>query len=172
MLTPGSSFRNALEGWQDCVSESCDPEDGHYPVCTGPHNFHNGVHLWIAGEYTLAHQGGRDLNPDGSPAAGPAATPAAAEDDAVNLFGTMAANSSLNDPVFWLHHANIDRLWSEWMRRHGQTYLPVSGGPIGHNLDDHMWPFNHIGLMVTPGDVLDATALGYRYDTDAVAGQP
>ena len=45
MLTPGSSFRNALEGWQDCVSESCDPEDGYYPVCTGPHNFHNGVHL-------------------------------------------------------------------------------------------------------------------------------
>ena len=81
MLTPGISFRNALEGWQDCVSESCDPEDGHYPVCTGPHNFHNGVHLWIAGEYKLAHEGGRDLNPDGSPAANVVATPAAADDD-------------------------------------------------------------------------------------------
>jgi tyrosinase len=165
MLTPGSSFRNALEGWQDCVSESCDPEDGHHPVCTGPHNFHNGVHLWIAGEYKLAHEGGRDLNPDGSPAAAPVATPAAA-DDAPNLFGTMAANTSLNDPVFWLHHANIDRIWNEWMRRHGQQYLPVSGGPVGHNLDDHMWPYIHIGLMVTPRDVLDSTALGYRYDTD------
>ncbi len=22
------------------------------------------------------------------------------------------------DPIFWLHHANIDRLWSEWMGRH------------------------------------------------------
>jgi len=55
------------------------------------------------------------------------------------------------------------------MRRHGQEYLPVSGGPIGHNLDDHMWPFSHIGLMVTPRDVLDSTALGYRYDTDAVS---
>ena len=171
MLTPGSSFRNALEGWQDCVSESCDPEDGHYPVCTGPHNFHNGVHLWVAGEYTLAHQGGRDLNPDGSPAAGSGATPTTTEDNAVNLFGTMAANSSLNDPVFWLHHANIDRIWSEWMRRHGQQYLPISGGPIGHNLDDHMWPFDHIGMMVTPRDVLDSTALGYLYDTETVAEQ-
>jgi tyrosinase len=171
MLTPGSSFRNALEGWQDCVSESCDPEDGHYPVCTGPHNFHNGVHLWIAGEYKLAHEGGRDHNPDGSPATDMVATPATDDDDAPNLFGTMAANSSLNDPVFWLHHANIDRIWNEWMRRHGQEYLPVSGGPIGHNLDDHMWPFSHIELMVTPRDVLDSTALGYRYDTDAVAGQ-
>ena len=170
-LTPGSSFRNALEGWQDCVSESCDPEDGHYPICTGPHNFHNGVHLWVAGEYTLAHQGGRDLDPDGSPAAGSAATPTTTEDDAVNLFGTMAANSSLNDPVFWLHHANIDRIWNEWMRRHGQQYLPVSGGPMGHNLDDHMWPFAHIGMMVTPRDVLDSTAFGYRYDTEAVTDQ-
>ena len=170
MLTPGSSFRNALEGWQDCVSEGCDPEDGHYPVCTGPHNFHNGVHLWIAGEYTLAHQGGRDLNPDGSPAAGSAATPAAA-DDAPNLFGTMAANTSLNDPVFWLHHANIDRIWNEWMHRHGQQYLPVSGGPIGHNLDDHMWPYDHIGLTVTPRDVLDSAALGYRYDTETATSQ-
>jgi tyrosinase len=170
MLTPGVSFRNALEGWQDCVSESCDPEDGHNPVCTGPHNFHNGVHLWIAGEYKLAHEGGRDLNPNGSPVADVVATPAA-DDDTPNLFGTMAANSSLNDPVFWLHHANIDRIWNEWMRRHGQEYLPISGGPIGHNLDDHMWPFSHIGLMVTPRDVLDSTALGYRYDTDTVAGE-
>ena len=170
MLTPGSSFRNALEGWQDCVSESCDPEDGHYPVCTGPHNFHNGVHLWVAGEYTLAHQGGRDLNPDGSPATGPAATPAAATADSPNLFGTMAANSSLNDPVFWLHHANIDRIWNAWIDRHGQQYLPASGGPIGHNLDDPMWPFTHLGLTVTPGDVLDTAALGYRYDTETVSG--
>jgi tyrosinase len=170
MQTPGSSFRNELEGWQDCVSEGCDPEDGHYPVCTGPHNFHNRVHLWVAGEYTFAHQGGRDVNPDGSPAGPQVATPAA-NNDAVNLFGTMAANSSLNDPVFWLHHANIDRLWNEWMYRHGNQYLPVSGGPIGYNLDDHMWPYSHIGLMVTPGDVLDSTALGYRYDTDPVTGQ-
>jgi tyrosinase len=171
MLTPGVSFRNDFEGWQDCVSESCDPEDGHYPICTGPHNFHNRVHLWVAGEYTLAHQGGRDLNPDGSPAAGSVATPTTTEDDRPNLFGTMAANSSLNDPVFWLHHANIDRLWNEWMRRHGPQYLPVSGGPMGHNLDDPMWPFAHIGLMVTPRDVLDSTALGYRYDTESVVDE-
>ena len=73
--------------------------------------------------------------------------------------------------MFFLHHANIDRLWNIWTRRHGQTYLPVSGGPMGHNLDDPMWPFAHIGLMVTPRDVLDSTALGYRYDTDMATNQ-
>lgn len=169
MLPPGVSFRNELEGWQDCVAETCDAEDGHNPVCTGPHNFHNRVHLWVAGEYKLAHEGGRDLNPDGSPVDAAAATPAAADDDAPNLFGSMAANTSLNDPVFWLHHANIDRLWNSWMQRHGQIYLPAAGGPIGHNLNDHMWPYDHLGLMVTPGQLLDSTALGYCYDSEVAA---
>ena len=171
MLPPGVSFRNEFEGWQDCVAETCDLEDGHNPVCTGPHNLHNGVHLWVAGEYKLAHEGGRDLNPDGSPASGLTGTPAAVAEDEPNLFGTFAANSSPNDPVFFLHHANIDRLWNVWMSRHGQSYLPDSGGPIGHNLHDHMWPFAHIGQFVTPADVLDSAALGYRYDTEDGAGE-
>lgn len=165
MLAPGASFRNDFEGWQDCVAETWDLEDGHNPICTGPHNLHNQVHLWVAGEYRLAHEGGRDLDPDGSPAADPDGTPTAGE-AGPNLFGTFAANSSPIDPIFLLHHANIDRLWNVWMQRHGQHYLPVSGGPIGHNLNDHMWPYAHIGLMVTPRDLLDAAALGYRYDTE------
>jgi tyrosinase len=171
MLPPGVSFRNDFEGWQDCVAETCDLEDGHAPICTGPHNLHNQVHLWVAGEYKLAHEGGRDLNPDGSPVDGSTGTPTAVADDSPNLFGSFAANSSPNDPVFFLHHANIDRLWNIWMGRHGQTYLPVSGGPMGHNLDDPMWPYAHVGLMITPRDVLDSTALGYRYDSEAIADQ-
>ena len=29
-----------------------------------------------------------------------------------------------NDPIFWHHHANIDRLWSCWMERNGTAKLP------------------------------------------------
>ena len=61
----------------------------------------------------------------------------------------MASNSSPNDPVFFLHHANIDRLWSAWMERHGMSYQPVSGGPVGHNIDDSMWPYSQLGLTIT-----------------------
>lgn len=28
--------------------------------------------------------------------------------------GTMNSSSSPADPLFWLHHANIDRIWAEW----------------------------------------------------------
>jgi tyrosinase len=87
--------------------------------------------------------------------------------------GTMVAMAAPNDPVFWLHHSNIDRLWSSWIRQHQDQspYLPHAGGPQGHNLYDAMifhaggnpppWPGDS-----RPVDVLDHHILGYRYDTD------
>ena len=36
--------------------------------------------------------------------------------------GTMIVSTSPNDPVFFLHHANVDRLWAAWQAR--STYEP------------------------------------------------
>lgn len=139
------SFRNNLEGWRGCVGHS-----GHMGVsCAGPSAMHNAVHLWVAGEFQFSHE--ED-------------TPDEADDD---VTGTMAADTSPNDPVFWLHHANIDRLWTEWQRRHGiHSYAPTAGGPHGHNLEDRMWPYDTIGMTVRPRDMLDHRALGYAYDSE------
>jgi len=89
--------------------------------------------------------------------------------------GTMGAMTSPNDPVFWLHHCNIDRLWSEWQRLHptASPYMPVTGAPAGQNLNDDMifsmggpapWPGSS-----TPASVIDATALGYTYDSAVIS---
>jgi tyrosinase len=161
MSFASESFRNFLEGWRDCVAEMCGPVDGTGPVCTGDHAMHNRVHLWVAGEWAFAHEAAMGDGEDGHEA-----TPVAADDDMV--MGTMAANSSPNDPVFFLHHTNIDRIWNQWMQRHGQQYLPETGGPVGHNIDDAMWPYSHVGLTVTPRMMLDSKQLGYVYDTDEV----
>jgi tyrosinase len=32
--------------------------------------------------------------------------------------GTMAGAGSAADPVFWLHHANVDRIWAQWQSEH------------------------------------------------------
>jgi hypothetical protein len=32
--------------------------------------------------------------------------------------GDMSTSASPGDPIFWLHHANIDRLWAEWQKKH------------------------------------------------------
>jgi tyrosinase len=82
--------------------------------------------------------------------------------------GSMAIQFSPNDPVFWLLHANLDRLWAEWQAIYGLTYVPTMGGPPGHNLFDPMSPFG----SVRPVDVLDHFALGYRYDTEGIPAVP
>lgn len=33
---------------------------------------------------------------------------------------------SPNDPVFWLHHCNIDRIWAMWQQRHPENLLPYT----------------------------------------------
>jgi tyrosinase len=87
--------------------------------------------------------------------------------------GPMALGVAPNDPVFWLLHTNIDRMWVEWQQRHGKGYAPEEGGPQGHNIDDPMTPFDTIGLRITPRTMLDHRALGYMYDIEEpLAGSP
>lgn len=82
--------------------------------------------------------------------------------------GTMMEGSSPNDPVFWLHHCNLDRLWGIWQKRNPtRTYRPPTGGPAGHNIDDPMWPWAGEPNPPTPRKMLDHTALGYTYDDEA-----
>lgn len=33
-----------------------------------------------------------------------------------NIAGNMATLLSPRDPIFWMHHCNIDRIWASWQR--------------------------------------------------------
>ena len=84
--------------------------------------------------------------------------------------GSMGPGTSPNDPIFFLHHCNIDRIWAQWQARNNRTvadYLPQAGGPCGHNLADPMYPWDGIATadIVTPEDVWDyQTSRGFDYD--------
>ena len=80
--------------------------------------------------------------------------------------GDMGPGTSPNDPVFFLHHCNVDRLWALWQYAHpASAYLPASGGPPGHNLDDVMQHLTAAGA--TPAACLDyRRTMGFIYDTD------
>ena len=60
------------------------------------------------------------------------------------ISGHMTAMTSPNDPIFFLHHANIDRLWSKWQELHPgiDNYNPNNAGSYGSRLDDRMWPWD------------------------------
>lgn len=76
--------------------------------------------------------------------------------------GQMATGVSPNDPVFWMHHAFIDKLWSQWQALHPQSaYLPAAGTPNVVDLHDTMRPWND----VTPADMLDHRKF-YTFDTE------
>lgn len=79
--------------------------------------------------------------------------------------GDMGPGTSPNDPVFFLHHCNIDRLWALWQQEHSSPYEPASGGPAGHNLNDVMQFLTTAGA--TPAACLDyRRTMGFIYDTD------
>ena len=44
----------------------------------------------------------------------------------VYVSGQMGTAASPNDPVFYVHHANIDRLWVEWQKQHGDASFPAA----------------------------------------------
>ena len=59
--------------------------------------------------------------------------------------GDMAAMSSPNDPIFFMHHAQIDRIWTIWQRKHPGTGNYNDGRIYvgqGHGPHDNMWPWD------------------------------
>jgi tyrosinase len=82
--------------------------------------------------------------------------------------GDMGPGSSPNDPLFYLNHCNVDRLWEAWLVQRGRSYLPGPGddqAPTGQRLDDTMVTL--LGEPLRPSDVLDPTPW-YGYDTIAI----
>lgn len=82
--------------------------------------------------------------------------------------GDMLPSSSPNDPVFFLNHCNVDRIWEAWMGRNGRNYLPAANAPAslaGHRRNDNMSSL--ISPPTTPGAVLNMTSV-YTYDSLAV----
>lgn len=73
--------------------------------------------------------------------------------------GIMNTGLSPLDPVFYLHHSMIDKLWQEWVEAHGVT--PSS------NLFE---PASLLGYPgVDPDDVVDCTVFGIFYAENQLA---
>ncbi len=82
--------------------------------------------------------------------------------------GDMGASTSPNDPVFYLNHANVDRIWAAWQRDNPTArYVPAqndANAPRGHRERDPV--FSIVRPAPTPADLIDVSAI-YSYDTFA-----
>jgi tyrosinase len=82
-----------------------------------------------------------------------------------NLIGNaMADMISPVDPIFWLHHANVDRLWVAWAGAGGGRKMPA--------VSNSYWSGKHIYTsslnMLRSQTYSTRTALYYRYQNETM----
>ena len=114
----------------------------------GHEHIHNMVHAWVGGQII------KTISPNII---------------THEFAGTMSHGGSPNDPVFWLHHSNIDRLWADWQldplhwNLEYKGYLPIDTGPKGFRANDSMIPWENI----SPAKVANFYSIdgkGYMYE--------
>lgn len=91
-------------------------------------------------------------------------------------FGGSIASipTAARDPLFFLLHCNVDRLWAKWQRQNSRfdaaqaaSYDSAAANRIGHHLPDTMWPWNGVTTAPRP-----STAPGGPLAASPVAGSP
>lgn len=76
--------------------------------------------------------------------------------------GNMGTFLSPLDPIFWLHHCNVDRLWAEWNQTHANTSEP---GWLAFQFADNFTDLQGDLATIAVKQTLSTPALGYHYDT-------
>ena len=96
-----------------------------------------------------------------------------------NFGGVMSDPGTAGlDPIFWLHHANIDRLWDSWVKDADSSHANPTDprwldGPQGDGERTFVLPLPAgEDYEYTAREVLDVTALGYEYDDLSPTGEP
>jgi tyrosinase len=76
--------------------------------------------------------------------------------------GDMTQMHSPNDPIFWFHHSNLDRMWAQWQSKDWSARSRDYSGTGQRNrkvrLSDALSPFN-----VTSEDAVDYKRFCYDY---------
>ncbi len=67
--------------------------------------------------------------------------------------------TSARDPIFYLHHANIDRLWSAWNVRGNENSAEAMWRNFAFNRNFPQWD-------VAVSDLQSPSQLGYQYDNE------
>jgi tyrosinase len=80
------------------------------------------------------------------------------------------------DPIFWLHHANIDRLWEVWNDNPATNVDPTDpnwlNGPASIGERAFVMPMpDGTTWTYTPAEMVNLTTLGYTYDDLTPQGQ-
>jgi tyrosinase len=73
--------------------------------------------------------------------------------------GHMGDGMSPLDPIFWLHHCNVDRIWAEWQAAGNST------PPLSRHYDNQFVDGTGQAVAASSASALDFASMGYTYDT-------
>ncbi|KAJ1302867.1 hypothetical protein OPQ81_003167 [Rhizoctonia solani] len=62
-------------------------------------------------------------------------------------------STSPNDPLFFLHHANLDRIWDKWQRKSSQNAVAYGGGSVQSLNDYDNYPVGAPPAVTTSSDI-------------------
>ena len=127
----------------------------NYLLGISPLQLHSVPHVWLGGQWDSDISDGTFSSTESS-----------------TFVGTMSAlDCSPNDPVFWIHHCNVDRIWAAWEARYGASYVPKSGWNEGWNINDELYPYllykdnpEMTKEGITNASMLNFESLGYTYE--------
>ena len=79
-----------------------------------------------------------------------------------NLIGGTMNNIAVSprDPIFWLHHANIDRLWDAWVQAGDGRRMPATTASYWSG----SFSYGNAASGMKRADTYAPDILGYRYD--------
>lgn len=77
-----------------------------------------------------------------------------------NIGGWMPTASSPRDPIFFMHHANIDRIWTVWNLRNANSSDPMWTDMV---FSDNFWNADGSSWSPKVFDLTEPEQLGYGY---------
>jgi tyrosinase len=95
----------------------------------------------------------------------------------IGLGGDFKSMTAPTDPIFFLHHSQLDRLWWIWQRMKPDRRYAYNGAASRSSnatasLEDTLF-FKGLDLDVKVADIIDTQGgiLCYEYDKDTITGE-
>ncbi|SEI93711.1 Common central domain of tyrosinase [Frateuria terrea] len=121
----------------------------------------------VSGALSMTPFGNSLINlPRGYPYAFEPAVETAPHNPVHNLIGGAMDNVAISprDPIFWLHHANIDRLWDAWVRAGAGRHMPSKTSSYWSGSFNYGAAVSGVARLTTYAP----SNLGYRYDNSTL----
>jgi tyrosinase len=83
----------------------------------------------------------------------------------------MLSMQSPRDPIFWLHHANVDRIWASWMQAN-ELGTPATALWAEHKLQQFYDVDAKTVVQVLTKDTVDGVRFGAIYDRYETSARP